>query len=497
MRNKEDSIDISIVIPAYNEAERLPAFLERIISYCKDSEKVYEIIVVDDGSRYPLSEAVQSCKSKLPNIDVIRLHKNRGKGYAVKRGLLKSRGEICLFLDADGSVEPYEIERNLHYITDGGFDIFVGSRVLKDKSQKLKVKWHRKILGTFFNYFVQSFLFNNIKDTQCGFKMFKKEVVKPLFSRSYIRGFGFDVEILYLAFKMGYKIKEGPVSWRHVNGSKVKLFTDTFKMFINILQARNWHCTPINPFDKYMGPDEYKFMYKLENHHWWFVSRRRLAMHIVKSFPFISPKILDVGCGTGGNLLFFSKVGQAFGLDISEKAVDFCKRRGLKNVALSSAEKIKYPDNTFDIVTCFDLLEHVVDTTEVLSEMKRVLKDDGGIVITVPAFRILWSQHDEALCHLRRYEKEALLYDLEEAGLKVEKIGYFFFTSFFVVAPIRVMRRFLVSKGKKQSDTTTLPPRFLNELLKILFSIEIKIADKIGLPFGTTLYAVVSKRGRI
>lgn len=487
------NIDISIVIPAYNEDRRLPAFLNRVISYCNNNKEVYEIIVVDDGSCRALSEIIQPYKRKFSDLTVLRINKNRGKGYAVKRGLLESKGNVCLFFDADGSVDPDEIGFNLHYITDDGFDIFVGSRVLKDKSQNLKIKWHRKVLGTFFNFFVQSFLFKDIKDTQCGFKMFKKEVVKPLFSRSYIRGFGFDVEILYLAHKMGYKIKEGPVSWHHVNGSKVSILADPLDMFINILQTRNWHCTPINPFHEYLGPGEYKYMYELENYHWWFVSRRRLAMHIMKSFPMESPKILDVGCGTGGNLLSFGQIGPAFGLDISEKAVEFCMKRGLKNVMLSSAEKIKHADRAFDIIVCLDLLEHVINPVETLLEIKRVLKNRGKIVITVPAFRILWSQHDEALCHLRRYEKESLLSDLQEAGLKVEKMGYFFFTSFFVVAPVRIMRRFFVSADKKQSDTTTLPPRVLNELLKVLFNIEMKIADRINLPLGTTIYAVVSK----
>jgi SAM-dependent methyltransferase len=323
--------------------------------------------------------------------------------------------------------------------------------------------------------------------------MFRKEIVAPLFSRSYLTKFGFDIEILYLAYKMGYKIKEGPITWHHVAGSKVNLFTDSIKMFFNILQIRNWHCTPINTFTEYMGPDEYKYMYDMEKYHWWFVSRRNFAIHLIKSLKILSPTILDVGSGTGGNLLEFSKLGEAFGIDISERAIDFCKKRGLKNVTRSSAEKMEYSDKTFDVITCLDLLEHVLGPVETLQELRRVLRDNGKIVMMVPAFRIMWSQHDDALCHLRRYEKASLSYDLDEVGLKIERIGYFFFASFFAVAPIRITRRFLPSKLKVRSDTTTLPPKFLNEFLKFLFKIEIKVTDKFRLPFGTTLYAVVSK----
>jgi len=105
----------------------------------------------------------------------------------------------------------------------------------------LKVKWYRKLIGSIFNFCVRTILFKDIKDTQCGFKMFRKDIIGPLFSRSHIKGFGFDMEILYLADKMRYKIKEGPVSWYHVRGSKINLLFDSLKMFFNILQIRNRH----------------------------------------------------------------------------------------------------------------------------------------------------------------------------------------------------------------------------------------------------------------
>jgi dolichyl-phosphate beta-glucosyltransferase len=487
-------IDISIVIPAYNEAKRLPRFLEKVICQCNSSKRIYSIIIVDDGSSDKTFEIALSYKDKFCDLDVINIKKNRGKGYAVKRGLLKASGKICVFLDADGSVSPGEIEKNLHYITEDGYDIFIGSRVIKDKTRIVRAKWYRKLIGTVFNFFVHVFLFKNIKDTQCGFKMFRKDIVKPLFSRGYLRGFGFDMEILYLAYKMGYKIKEGAVSWNHVAGSKVNILKDAPVLFFNIFQIRNWHCTPINPYSKYLGPDEYRYMYELENYHWWFVSRRDLAVRLINSLKKSSSVILDVGAGTGGNLLAFGKLGKSFGIDASERAVKFCGERGLKNVIQSAAEKINYADKTFDIITCLDVLEHVINPVEVLLEMKRVLKDDGTIIIMVPAFRILWSQHDEALCHLRRYESDSLSSDLQEAELKIKKAGHFFFIAFFAVAPIRIIRRFFVAKGKMYSDTTTLPPKFLNEFMKFLLKIEMRILDLVYLPFGTTLYAITSKQ---
>lgn len=236
MRNEK--IDISVVIPAFNEAERLPSFLRQVISYCIKSKKIYEIIIVDDGSTDNTFEAASSYKTEFSNLSVIRIKKNMGKGYAVKEGILKSNGEICLFLDADGSVSPEEIEKNIPYILEEDYDIFIGSRALKNEAQVLEVRWYRKILGLLFNFFVLLFLLRDIKDTLCGLKMFKKEVAKSLFSKNRIKGFGFDIEILYLASKMGCRIKEGPISWHYAKGSKVNLFIDPIKMFLNIFHVR-------------------------------------------------------------------------------------------------------------------------------------------------------------------------------------------------------------------------------------------------------------------
>ena len=234
-------IDVSIVIPAYNEARRLPGFLDEMIFYCKNSSRTYEVIVVDDGSNDKTFEIASGYKTRFPELQAAKIKKNSGKGYAVEQGFLRARGDICLFLDADGSVGPDEIGKNLHYVLEDGYDIFVGSRVIRDNSRILKVKWYRKAAGSVFNFLVQTFLFKDIKDTQCGFKMFRNKVVRPLFSKSHIRGFGFDMEIMYLAYKMGYKVKEGPVSWRHIGGSRFNLIVDSIKMLFNIFQIRKWH----------------------------------------------------------------------------------------------------------------------------------------------------------------------------------------------------------------------------------------------------------------
>lgn len=231
----------------------------------------------------------------------------------------------------------------------------------------------------------------------------------------------------------------------------------------------------------------------MESCHWWFVSKRNLVKYLIKALKISPAYILDVGSGTGGNILSFNEFGKTFGIDLYEKSINFCRKRGLKNIIQSQAEQMGYKDNTFDIITCLDILEHTLDPLKVLLEIKRVLKDTGKIIITVPAFNFLWSQHDVMYCHLRRYKRRAFIHNLQKAGFKIEKINYFFFTSFLIAAPSIMAQKLLRSKIFYPKAIYKLPHKLLNEFLYFLFKIEIKISDIFRLPFGTTLYAVVSK----
>jgi dolichyl-phosphate beta-glucosyltransferase len=237
-----EGIDITVVIPAKNEESRLPPFLRQLISYCRQSPLRYEIIVVDDGSTDKTSQTVLPFKESFPGLTLLSLGRNHGKGYAVKQGFLAAHGNTVLFMDADGSTPPSEIEKNLGYFKDG-YDIVIGSRVLHDRSSQVQATALRKCMGSIFNFLVSAFLIKGIRDTQCGFKMFRWCVIRPLWEKIQIPGFGFDLEVLFLAQQMNYKIKEVPVNWKHVDQSKISLLKDSWKMFINIFQIKNLHKT--------------------------------------------------------------------------------------------------------------------------------------------------------------------------------------------------------------------------------------------------------------
>ncbi|MCD4775657.1 MAG: glycosyltransferase [Candidatus Aegiribacteria sp.] len=488
-----NSIDVSVIIPAYNEENRIGTFLDKLVTYCGNSVLIYEVIVVDDCSTDDTIGIIAQYEDQFEHFHLLRSKRNSGKGYSVKRGLFKAQGDICLFMDADGSVEPDEIEKNLEYIRNNGYDIFIGSRVLRNSDQVLVTRWYREFMGKVFNFFVRLFLFRDICDTQCGFKIFRREVIRPVFSRVHIDGFGFDLELLYLAQRMGYRIKECPVSWHHVDGAKVRLLWDSIGMLFNILQVRSRHRTSFLKAAGCLKSDEYRYMYEVENSHWWFVSRRNLMIELIIPFNMKTPEILDVGCGTGGNMKALNKIGHACGTDLSDRAVEFCRINGLDNVIECGIEEVPLKNRSFDIVVCLDVLEHLDNPSAGLAELRRVLKDDGRIIVTVPAFSSLWSQHDVALGHLRRYRRRTLKRLVEDSGFEVLKMSHLYFLSFFFVAPFRLFRRFFIEGSKVKSDTTSLPPRLLNSLLLRIFTAEAHFSSKFGLPFGTTIYAVIRK----
>jgi dolichyl-phosphate beta-glucosyltransferase len=231
---------ISIIIPAKDEEKRLPKFLTTVIDYCRQSAHAYEIIVVDDGSTDQTARIALSFQKDFPLLKVLSLERNHGKGYAVKQGFLAACGEIVLFLDADGSTGPDEIERHLNWF-DEGYDIVIGSRALNDGQSQIKTLAFRKWMGGIFNFLVSSMLIKGIKDTQCGFKMFRASLIPGLFGPLHLEGFGFDLEVLYLAQKMNLRIKEVAVNWSHVSGSKVHLAKDSMRMFWNIIEIKKWH----------------------------------------------------------------------------------------------------------------------------------------------------------------------------------------------------------------------------------------------------------------
>lgn len=228
-------MQLSVVIPAFNEESRLPATLLSINEYLANHYDSFEVLVVDDGSTDRTRQVVQSHAGEYPRVRLLSYGGNRGKGYAVRLGVLAAEGDFVLITDADRS-SPIEELANLRIAVHEGADIAVGSRAKFDCDKKVESSLSRRIAGMCFNVLVRSLLVRGVFDTQCGFKLFKREQAQELFSVARSDGFAFDVEILHVAKLRGYRLCEVPINWSHSDGSKVNLFVDSPKMLLDVFR---------------------------------------------------------------------------------------------------------------------------------------------------------------------------------------------------------------------------------------------------------------------
>lgn len=228
-----NSVYLSVVIPVYNEQERMIPTLKEIVAYLSSKSTSWEIIVVDDGSKDQTVKYVQEFVRQHKEIVFLTNPCNHGKGYVVRQGILNSHGKYVLFTDADLSAPIHEVEKLLFHL-NSGYDVAIGSRALKDSS--IKVSLGRGIIGSTFNLIVRVLLLPDIVDTQCGFKCFKGGVAHKLFKQQKMDGFSFDVEILYLARMNNYRIKQVPIEWCQSSSTRVNLISDPFKMFADVLK---------------------------------------------------------------------------------------------------------------------------------------------------------------------------------------------------------------------------------------------------------------------
>jgi dolichyl-phosphate beta-glucosyltransferase len=229
--------DLSIVIPAYNEEMRLSCTVHEVVGYCRTHRRCFELIIVDDGSRDATMSVARGLASQFEEIRVIGLPLNRGKGHAVRSGVADAKGRTVLFTDADRSTPIGELER-LEAALASGADLAVGSRELPGDGVRARVKLYRRVIGRTFHQLVKLLAQVEVTDTQCGFKLFRASVAHDLFSRGLMDGFSFDVELLVIAKRRGFRIAEVPVNWTHQAGSKISLTRDSLHMAADLFRIR-------------------------------------------------------------------------------------------------------------------------------------------------------------------------------------------------------------------------------------------------------------------
>ena len=231
---------LSVVIPAYNEEKRILPTLDRIRGYLELQVYFGDVIVVDDGSTDRTARLIEERAAAWPSLTLIRNGRNRGKGYSVRNGFESAKGQILLFSDADLSTPIEEIDKLLAAIRSGA-DVAIGSRALEKSDVRIHQPWYRELMGKTFNRIVRCIAVPGIHDTQCGFKAFTRKAAEAIIGRQRLCGFSFDVEMLFIARRKGFSIREIPVVWMNEPNSRVRAIADSLKMLGDLIRIRWLH----------------------------------------------------------------------------------------------------------------------------------------------------------------------------------------------------------------------------------------------------------------
>ena len=244
-----------------------------------------------------------------------------------------------------------------------------------------------------------------------------------------------------------------------------------------------------------MEPDTYQMMRQIEDEHWWFVARRKIIGALLDRLDLTVPaKILEVGCGTGGNIALLKRFGPVTCIELDEVALKIARARKLAPVLYGKLpDEIPEFSGKFDVIALFDVLEHVEDDGASLQALSSMLNPGGRFIITVPAFKFLWSQHDDDNHHKRRYRRRDLVNLAQACGLAIDYVSYFNFWLFPPTACVRLIRKAVPYRESWQDMRK--PNAFINRALQFLFSSERHVVGKLTLPFGVSLVAVVSVVG--
>ena len=232
----------SIVIPAYNEEIRIEATLDRVLEYVYAQKWEAEILVVNDGSRDATRDIILRYAAAHPMLRLVDNPGNHGKGFSVRNGVLHSKGELIVFTDAD-MASPIEESEKLLAALERGADVAIGSRWLDSSLQTRKQPFYRRVLGRIFNLALRVILGMNYRDTQCGFKAFRRTAAQVIFPLQIIERWGFDPEIVFLALRLGFRVDEVAVKWAHQENTKINPIQDGFRMFTELLKIRGYALT--------------------------------------------------------------------------------------------------------------------------------------------------------------------------------------------------------------------------------------------------------------
>jgi len=476
---------LTLVVPMYREARRIERTVAELAGSALASADV-ELLFVDDGSD---DDTVGVLKLALDahrlSADVLQLPANAGKGAAVRTGMLAAAGEVVAFTDADLSTDAGEILRLAELVSSGACDVAVASRGLRSSEITEHQPRLRQMSGRMFNVALRLLRLTTMHDTQCGLKVFRRDAVPATFGQLVSTGFAFDVEVLARAQRAGWRLAEVPVSWRHVDDSRVRPLRHGTAMLVDSLRI-SWRLRRgTRPAPGLMDPVNVAAMAAMEDEHWWFVSKRRLALDLLRG----RPTVLDVGAGTGALARALAERGHlAVGVELDPAALALA-RPGGSSFVRARAEDLPFGPGAFEALVSLDVIEHLDDDVAALREYRRALAPGGLLVVAVPAYGWAWSQHDVRLGHRRRYTRTSLCRALDAAGFDVVRATYL---HSWLVLPLVLLRRTPLRRlgGRRPAEEVSFVHPIVNAALCGLARIEIALAGRFDLPFGTSVVAV-------
>jgi dolichyl-phosphate beta-glucosyltransferase len=488
----------SVIIPMYREAERLGTTAHALAGSVLDDAGT-ELLFVDDGSDDATAETAERLIAEHGlRGRVLRLDRNRGKGAAVRAGMLAARGEAVAFVDADLSAGVEDVDRSLRVIEREEADVVLSSRAHRSSTIAVPQPMLRQASGKIFNLVLRLIGLTSISDTQCGLKAFTREMAHKVFSELTTTGFSFDVEVIYRAVQQGARIVELPIVWRHVEASRVRPVRDGFEMLREVVRLRRMlGRLPNRPIGDTMAHQNFDAMARLEADHWWFRAKRELALQYVADAG-VGRVALDVGCGTGELAFALHELGadQVVGVDLSAYALHHARERAVArresvDFMRASAERLAVADDAVSTLVSMDVVEHLEDDVAALREYKRVVAPGGLVIVAVPAYMWAWSDHDNILGHQRRYTASRLRAAAEAAGLEVQRVTYYH--SWLAPAAFILRKtpaKLLLRGSSKTAEEASFVHPAVNALLLRITRLERRVERRHVLPFGLSIMLV-------
>lgn len=487
----------SLVIPMFREEGRIGATI-RAIAASPLNDPSTELLFVDDGSRDNTAEVTEKeLADRDLNATVLRLERNLGKGAAVRAGVLASVGSAVAFADADLSADIPDIVRCFEAIEDGVAQVVLATREHEASLIVERQPLLRQLGGKTFNLILRALQLTQFRDTQCGLKSFRREVARELFEGLRIQGFAFDVEILFRAQQHGFSIREIPVQWRHVEESRVRTVSDSFRMARDALGVRMTASVDRRREERSVGATEmseatFDVMARLEREHWWFRAKRQLVSQELRSIGAHQGLAVDVGCGTGEMVRSLSDLGfdAVLGTDLSQYALRLAAQsaEGSARYAVTPAERLPFSDGSVSCITSLDVVEHLVDDHAAVREFARVLQPGGVMVLAVPAYRWAWSAHDDALGHKRRYVADALVRLATAEGFRVRRCTYYH--SWLVPLAYLLRKTPLSRLVRSSAEEASYANPIVNAVLLGVTRLERLLTSLVDLPFGLSILLV-------